>query len=94
MIRNTLGASKILIDDQGQKIQWAYLKELHKLQVAGGFYLGNKLSIRHINYENQKMKVKLTTQLMSQSVADALIFCKNILKLQTFQGGLLPQLNF
>lgn len=87
LVRNTLGASKILIDDQGQEIQWAYLKELHKLQVAEGFNLGNKLSIRHINYEKQKMKVKLAAQLMSQSVADALVFCKDILQLQTFQGA-------
>lgn len=87
LVRNTLGASKILIDDQGQEIQWAYLKELHKLQVAEGFNLGNKLSIRHINYEKQKMKVKLAAQLMSQSVADALVFSKDILQLQTFQGA-------
>lgn len=63
LVRNILGASKILIDDQGQEIQWAYLKKLHKLQVAEGFHLGNKL--RHINYEKQKMKVKLAAQLMS-----------------------------
>lgn len=33
------------------------------------------------------MKVKLAAQLMSQSVADALTFCKDILKLKTFQGA-------
>lgn len=51
LVRNMLGASKILIDDEGQKIQWIYLEELHKLQIAEGFHLGNKLSIKHINYK-------------------------------------------
>jgi len=33
------------------------------------------------------MKVKLATQLLSQSVADALIFCKNSLKLDEFYNA-------
>lgn len=87
LVRNTLGTCKTLIDSSGEEIQWQYLEELHKLQAAEGFHLGNKLSIRHIHYAKQKMKVKLAAQLLSQSVADALTFCKDSLKLQTFQGS-------
>jgi len=33
------------------------------------------------------MKVKLASQLLSQSVADALRFCKDVLKLNEFSGA-------
>lgn len=87
LVRNTLGASKILIDNDGEEIQWRYLEELYKLQTAEQFHLGNKLTIRHIDYAKQKMKVKLAAQFLSQSVANALTFCKDSLKLQTFQSS-------
>lgn len=86
-LRNTLGACKILIDNNGEEIQWRYLVELHKLQTVERFSLGNKLSLRHINYIKQKIKVKLAAQLLSKSIADALTFCTDSLKLQTFQDS-------
>ena len=46
--------------------------------------MGNKLRKQHIFYYNPKLKVKLATQLLSQSVADALRFCKNNLMLKEF----------
>lgn len=87
LLRNNLRASKVVIDNNGEEIQWRHLEELHKLQAVEGFHLGNKLTVRHIDYVKQKMKVKLAAQLLSQSVADALTYCKDSLKLQTFQGS-------
>ncbi|XP_029342097.1 THAP domain-containing protein 2-like [Acyrthosiphon pisum] len=53
-----------------------------------GAHLANKLRKQHIHYHKQKMKVKLATQLISQSVADALKFLKNNLCLPDFlQAG-------
>jgi len=54
------------------------------LQDKEGCHLANKLRKQHIFYFKQKMKVKLVTQLLSQSVANALTFCKNSLKLGEF----------
>lgn len=48
--------------------------------------LANNLHIRHVNFFKQKMKIKLATQLMSRSIAQALIYCKNKLKMQVFRG--------
>lgn len=87
LVRNSLGTSKTLIDINGEEIQWRYLEEFYKLQIAEGFHLENKLTVRHIDYGKQKMKVKLAAQLLNQSVPDALTFCKDILKLQTFQDS-------
>eukprot|EP00102_Acyrthosiphon_pisum_P025738 XP_016662948.1 PREDICTED: uncharacterized protein LOC107884719 [Acyrthosiphon pisum] len=58
-----------------------------KLETEGA-HLANKLRKQHIHYHKQKMKVKLATQLISQSVADALKFLKNNLCLPDFlQAG-------
>lgn len=48
-------------------------------------HLANKLKKQRLFYFKRKMKVKLATQFLSQSVADALPFCKNNLKLEEFR---------
>ena len=40
LIRNTLGKGLILVDGDGGKISWEYIKELDKLQTEEGFRLG------------------------------------------------------
>jgi len=47
-----------------------------------GSHLANKSRKQHIFFYKQKMKMKLATQLFSQSVTDALKFCKNSLHLK------------
>lgn len=54
------------------------------MQKEEGCHLANKLRKQLLLYFKQKIKVKLTTQHLSQSVADALKFCKNNLKLKEF----------
>lgn len=85
LVRNTLGDEKTLIDGNGQCVQWSDLVILHNLQENEGMHLGNKLRTSHIDYRNQKMKVRLAAQIFSTSVANALSFCKNNLKLKEFQ---------
>ncbi|CAK1603904.1 unnamed protein product [Parnassius mnemosyne] len=67
LIRNTFQVYQVFVDENGKKIKWSYLEELNKLQEKEKFHLANKLRYRHIHYHNQKMKVKLATQLFSLS---------------------------
>lgn len=76
LIRNTFEMHKTLVDKDGNKIQWQHLVELNKLQYQETFHLSNKLRDRHINFQNERMKVKLATQLFSSSVAGAIKFCR------------------
>ena len=87
LIRNTLGEKKVIIDDNGGTIKWDFLTELCKLQDEEGLHLANKMRKSHIFYSNQKMKVKLATQLFSQSVAHSLEYCNEILKLEQFKDS-------
>jgi DNA transposase THAP9 len=53
-------------------IDWKYFKDLEALQTEKGIHLANKLALKHIDFQPNKMKVKLATQLMSESVASSL----------------------
>lgn len=86
LLRNTLGEAGILIDGNGGKIQWQYILELQKLQQKEGLRLGNKLKLTHVNWQQEKMKVNLAAQTFSASVADALEYCSDVLKLREFWG--------
>lgn len=84
LIRNTFGEKKKFLDFEKNEINFEYVQNLCFLQEKEGCHLANKLRKQHIFYFKQKMKVKLATQLLSQSVADALRFCKDKLKIDKF----------
>jgi hypothetical protein len=67
--------------------RWHYIQQLHHLQTSEGLKAGNKLSDSHINFYRQKMKVSLAAQTLSQSVADAIDFCRDSLKLPEFKDS-------
>ena len=53
-----------------------------ELQREEKLHAGNKISERHVMYQNEKMKVNLAVQILSSSVADALEFARQIGKLE------------
>lgn len=71
LTRNLLQAYGTLTSSTGS-IQWQYLSELHTIQEDEGLRMGNKLTSRHVHFDNQKMKVNLAAQTLSLSVATAL----------------------
>lgn len=56
----------------GQLLDWNVLCLLSKRQCSDNFNLCNKLTRRHINWNEQPMNVKLAVQTISKSVADSL----------------------
>jgi hypothetical protein len=57
-------------------IDWNYINLLHVYQEKLGLKFANKLSKTHVQYQNNRMKVKLAAQTLSSSVADALQLLK------------------
>lgn len=84
LVRNAFGEKKLFKDCDGNIINFNFIERLFILQEEEGAHLANKLRKQHIFFHKQKMKVKLATQLLSQSVADALKCCKNILCIEEF----------
>ncbi|KAL4136414.1 hypothetical protein QTP88_007962 [Uroleucon formosanum] len=87
LLRNCLGDWKILYTTNGETIKWSYFKNLVNLQNESGLHSATKLRNRHIYYFREKMKVKLAVKTFSTSVANAILFCMNDLKLDNFQGA-------
>lgn len=55
-------------------INWDYLVKLVNKKRFEGLLLATKIRIRHLNWAREKMKVKIATQTLSRSVADALLY--------------------
>ncbi|CAM4570845.1 unnamed protein product [Leuciscus chuanchicus] len=86
LLRNAFASSLEFETEDGRKIKWKYCEALNELQEKEGLRLGNRLKMAHIQWRKQKMKVHLAAQLFSSSVADAMEFCEQGLKLEEFQG--------
>ena len=86
LARNTLGDLGNLKDNEQGIIDWSFLRRLVKLQDEESLSLGNSLNINHIVWQRHKMKVNLAVQTLSSSVANALEFLKDDLKLPEFKG--------
>ncbi|KAL4085137.1 hypothetical protein QTP88_027429 [Uroleucon formosanum] len=65
-----------------KKLPWR-LEDINE----SGLHYATKLRNRHIYYFREKMNVRLAVQTFSTSVANAILFCMNDLKLDNFQGA-------
>lgn len=66
------GKTFFLADNPNERICCQYIADLSQLQESLGVPFANKLSSQHVNWQKQKMKVKLASQTFSRSVSDAL----------------------
>jgi hypothetical protein len=87
LVRNALGEWLYFVNGDGKNICWQFFDDLVSLQEEKGLHLANKIRRRHINFQGEKMKVKLALQTFSSRVADALEYCCKDLKLQNFEDA-------
>ena len=86
LVRNCL-ATKGTILHNGDTISWQYIEKLHEIQQTDNLNLANKLKAKHILWQQHKMNVKLAVQVLSSSVADAIDFLRDDLKMPQFAGS-------
>lgn len=77
LVRNTLGDKGTLKTETNEEIKWTYLEELQKLQTTEGLRAANKLTSKHIKFQNNRMNVRLAMQTLSRSNHDSFIFLMN-----------------
>jgi hypothetical protein len=91
LVRNLLFHRKVILfrPEHGEpsKISCTYLEELEKLQSCDSLYLANKLTGRHVRFQNVVMKVNIAAQTLSASVASAIDFLRDDLHLPQFKGS-------
>lgn len=68
LVRNMLEAYGTVWSAKGPKF-WKFITDLHRIQQTVGLRAANKLSQRHVGFKQQIMKVSLTAQTLSSSVA-------------------------
>lgn len=76
LVRNILASRGVIYTEDGGTIKWNFIQNLEHFQRNAGLHVANKLTKQHVNFQNSKMKVKLATQTISNSVADALDYLK------------------
>lgn len=86
LVRNCL-ASLGVIKHRENLIKWSFLEHLVDTQTSEGLHAATKLRKRHVQWQREKMKVKLAAQTFSNSVADALLFLAGDLKMNNFRGA-------
>ena len=77
----------MVVCHNGQEIQWQFIEELHKVQTMDNLVIANKLKMKHIQFHQHNMNVKLAVQTLSSSVADAIDFLREDMKLPQFGGS-------
>lgn len=71
LIRNLLATKKVIFDDENKRIEWTYFVELEKISRKTDLFT-HKLNKRHIQWERNKMNVKIAVQTFSRKVADSM----------------------
>lgn len=71
--RNAFQVNGSFLNGDCQLIKWSYLESLNEKQEREHLNLANTLRRGHIFCQNQKMKVRLASQLFSNSVVDVLL---------------------
>lgn len=78
LARNALAdGGSFSVKDSQESVCWRYFEYLSKLQDDVGLHFANKLTSQHVNWQKQKMKVKLAAQTFSRSVSDALEYLRD-----------------
>lgn len=68
--RNSLAKLKIIEDGKGNRIEWAHFERLENCR-ANNELVTHKLSKKHIQWDKDKMNVRLAAQTLSNSVSKA-----------------------
>lgn len=73
LVRNKLGEYKFF-NELNEKILWKYIEELVRYSNEKNFSGTHKLGRKHIEWQNNKMKVNIACQTLSDSVAQSIQF--------------------
>lgn len=87
LVRNCFASKDGIKDLRKSDIKWDFVSELVKFQNNEGLHAATNVRLRHLQWDKEKIKVRLATQTLSKSVSDAINFvredCKNDLFLNS-----------
>lgn len=74
LMRNCLGNKKYIINGDGSKIEWKYFESLESFRIKKELTHLHKLTKKHMQFQGNKMNVRLASETMSTSVANSMKF--------------------
>lgn len=77
LTRNMLQAYSPIRSTTGT-INWKYIVHLNNVQKKSGLHAANRVTDKHVNFANLKMKVSLAAQTLSSSLAVALCILQEV----------------
>ena len=80
LVRNLLGDVDVYLDNNAIPATWNDIRHVCAFQEEIGIKIANKLTDTHVNFKNNKMKVRLATQALSDFTADGLAYMRTVLK--------------
>lgn len=87
LVRNAFASKKTFRDKDNGVISWDYIELLIYLQETERLHAATKNRRRHLNWEREKMNVSIAAQVLSTSVANALMFCEQDLQIDKFRNS-------
>lgn len=84
LIRNAF-SNRNLITAENEIISWKYIENLVLVQETNNIHAATKIRRRHINWEQEKMKVKLAVQTLSTNNANALTYLNKECQMPQFK---------
>lgn len=77
-VRNAIGDKKLITDGNNGKISWQYFQDLvkHK-KLTNNLHASHKMTLEHLRYATNKMRVSLAVQTLSRSTAESMQFLKD-----------------
>lgn len=87
LVRNYFAIKGPLIYDKDKLIHWDFIRKLNDAQYDEGLHCACKIKNRHVNFYNEKMKVYLAAQVLSNSTSAALKFLEAIINHTDFTGS-------
>lgn len=87
LVRNTLAEKGPLFNSDAEEISWEFIVKLHRLEEKEGLRAATKLMRQHIQFERNKMNVRLAAQTLSESVKQALLWANHDMQFDDFEGA-------
>eukprot|EP00794_Sanderia_malayensis_P011743 gene11743-12964_t len=78
LARNAFADIGVFYTASGERIAWDYIAKLYDVQKTDILNIANKLTSKHIQWQNHKMKVSVAAQTLSNSVAAAITFLRRL----------------
>lgn len=84
LVRNCFAEYKVLQNKNNEEIRYDFVEKLIHVQEKYGLHINTKVRLRHFNWQNEKMKVCLAVQVLSNSVSIGIQYLRESLKLPEF----------